>query len=400
MTPKLKLPRVPALLASGLLALAGRAALATDCATLPSVVYATGSTAAKPLLAEIGRVLATQASPVTVVYVGAGSCAGVDAVLSGTPLMGAGSTALSYWDSTGGEFKCDITAAGGVVADIGISDVFASTCFQLPGGLPSSVAEVVGPVQAMTFVTHRLSTEKAISAEAAYNIYGFGAMSGVPPWTYEGLLFKRDALSGTQSMIGTAIGVPADRWKGTATTSSGDLVTRVGSANFPDQSIGILSAEVAQENRSTIKMLAYQNFGQRCAVFPDSSEAANDKANVRTGLYPIWGPLHLFIRINGTGYPANAKAGDVAGYLAGTRPAPPGLDLIRIEAQRHAVPQCAMRVRRSQEMGAAMPFAPPGACGCYYDKVANGSSSCKACLASTDCPASAPVCSYGFCEAQ
>jgi hypothetical protein len=287
-----------------------------------------------------------------------------------------------------------------VVADIGISDVFANTCFQLPGGLPSSVSEVVGPVQAMTFVTHRLSIEKAISAEAAYNVFGFGAMSGVPPWTYDGLIYKRDALSGTQAMIGTAIGVPAARWKGTATTSSGDLVTRVGTANFPDQSIGILSAEVAQENRSTIKTLAYQSFGQRCAVFPDSSEGANDKANVRSGVYPIWGPLHLFIRINGSGYPANAKAGDVSGYLAGTRPAPPGLDLIRIEAQRHAVPQCAMRVRRSQEMGPAVPFAPPSACGCYYDKVANGASTCKTCLASTDCPASAPVCSYGFCEAQ
>jgi hypothetical protein len=224
---KTRAQRLAALVAGALLALASRAAVATDCATLPSTVYTTGSTAAKPLLAEIGRVLAAQASPVTVVYLGAGSCAGVDAILSGTPLMGAGSTALSYWDSTGGEFKCDITAPGGVVADIGISDVFAGTCFQLPGGLPTSVAEVVGPVQAMTFVTHRLSQEKSISAEAAYNVYGLGAMSGVPPWTFEGLIFKRDALSGTQSMIGTAIGVPADRWKGTATTSSGDLVTRL-----------------------------------------------------------------------------------------------------------------------------------------------------------------------------
>jgi hypothetical protein len=397
---KMKAHRLSGLIAGALLALAGRTAVATECSTLPSVVYTTGSTAAKPLLAEIGRVLATQASPVTVVYLGAGSCAGVDAVLSGTPLLGAGSTAPSYWDSTGGEFKCDITTPGGVVADIGISDVFANTCFQLPGGLPSTVAEVVGPVQAMTFVTHRLSMEKAISAEAAYNIYGFGANSGVPPWTFEGLIFKRDSLSGTQAMIGTAIGVPPAKWQGTATTSSGDLVTRVGTANFPDQSIGIASAEVAQENRSTIKTLAYQSFGQRCAVFPDSSEGANDKANVRTGLYPIWGPLHLFIRINGTGYPANPKAGDVAGYLAGTRPSPPGLDLIRIEAMRHAVPQCAMRVRRTQEMGPAMPFAPPSACGCYYDKVANGASTCKACMASTDCTPSAPVCSYGFCEAQ
>jgi len=59
-----------------------------------------------------------------------------------------------------------------------------------------------------------------------------------------------------------------------------------------------------------------------------------------------------------------------------------------------------MRVRRTQEMGPTMPFAPAGACGCYDEKVANGSISCKPCLTAVECPASAPVCSYGCCEAQ
>jgi hypothetical protein len=381
-------------------ALAARAAPAVDCVGLPTPVYVTGSTAAKPLLAEIGKAMAAQTPPVTVVYMGGGSCAGVDAILSGTPIMGSGTTALSYWDASGVELKCDIPVMGGVVAHIGISDVFANTCFMLPGGLPTSVGDTLGPVQAMMFVTHRSSAEKAISAEAAYNIYGFGAQSGVPPWTFEGLIFRRDALSGTQAMIATAIGVPADRWKGTATTSSSDMVTRVGTANFADQSIGILSAEVAQDNRSLVKALAYQSFGQSCALFPDSTESANDKANVRNGQYPIWGPLHLLIRLNASGYPVNTQAGEVIGYLAGTRPPLPGLNLIKIEAQHHAVPQCAMRVRRMQELGPAMPMAPAGACGCAYEKVATGATSCKSCMASAECPASAPVCSYGYCEAQ
>ena len=180
-----------------MVALGARVAEGAECASLPTPVYATGSTAAKPLLVEIGKVMAARTPPTTVVYLGAGSCAGVDAILSGTPLMGSGPTALSYWDSTGAEQKCDITSASGIVAHIGISDVFATTCFMLPGGLPSSVSDVLGPVQAMTFVTHRLSVEKAISGEAAYNIYGFGGMSGVPPWTFEGSIFRRDALSGT-----------------------------------------------------------------------------------------------------------------------------------------------------------------------------------------------------------
>jgi hypothetical protein len=382
------------------IAFCARAAGAVECATLPTPVYATGSTAAKPLLAEIGKVMAAQSPPVSLVYYGAGSCAGVDAILSGTPILGSGTSALSYWDASGIELKCDVSTGTGVTAHIGISDVFASTCFMLPGGLPASVSDVLGPVQAMTFVTHRASTEKAISAEAAYNIYGFGGLSGVPPWTFEGLIFKRDALSGTQAMIGAAIGVPPDRWKGTAATSSSDMVTRVATANFADQSMGILSAEVAQDNRTMVKVLAYQNFGQSCAIFPDSAETANDKANVRSGQYPIWGPLHLFTRLNGSGYPANQKAGEVIGYLAGTRPAPAGVDLVKIEAQHHAVPQCAMRVLRMQEMAPPMSFAPTSACGCYYESVAAQATTCKKCTTAAECPASAPVCSYGYCETQ
>lgn len=388
-----------ALLAGLVCALGARTAVAADCAALPSPVYVTGSTAAKPLLAEIGKLMAGQSPPATVVYLGQGSCTGVDAILSGTPVVGSANGALSYWDVSGVELKCDV-AAPGVVAHVGISDVFATTCFQLPGGLPPSVADVLGPVQAMTFAAHKASIERAISAEAAYYIYGFGAQSAVPPWTFDGLIFRRDAQSGTQRMIAAAIGVPPERWKGTATSSSGDLVMRLGTVNFPDSSIGILSAEVAQDNRGTVRILAYQHFGQSCAVFPDRDEQSNDKSNVRNGLYPIWGPLHFFIQINASGYPTNARAGDVVGYLAGTRPTPAGVDLVKLEAQRHAIPQCAMRVRRTQEMGPAMPFAPAGACGCYYEKVATGGSSCKPCATSAECPAGTPVCSYGYCEPQ
>jgi hypothetical protein len=92
-------------------------------------------------------------------------------------------------------------------------------------------------------------------------------------------------------------------------------------------------------------------------------------------------------------------AGDVIGFLTGTKTAPGQLDLVFLEAQRHVVPQCAMKVKRSQEMGSTSPFAPTGACGCYYEKVANGATRCTACQRATDCPASAPICSYGFCEA-
>src|SRR5512138_3383601 len=90
----------------------GRSALAANCADLPSPVYVTGSTAARPLLVEISRYLSSQTPPITVVYLGQGSCAGVDAILNATPLKGEG--AFSTWDSTGGEARCDVPESGPV----------------------------------------------------------------------------------------------------------------------------------------------------------------------------------------------------------------------------------------------------------------------------------------------
>jgi hypothetical protein len=63
-----------------------------------------------------------------------------------------------------------------------------------------------------------------------------------------------------------------------------------------------------------------------------------------------------------------------------------------------------MRVTRAVEMGPLASYAPPGACGCYYDYVATGQSDCKPCKKRSDCPAEAPVCNLsqpvGFCESQ
>jgi ABC-type phosphate transport system substrate-binding protein len=375
---------------------ASRPAHAIECAALPTPVYVTGSTAAKPLLLELSKYLATQTAPITIVYLGQGSCVGVDAILNGTPVQGSGSTALSTWDATGTEIKCDVTTP--VVADIGISDVFASTCFVLPGGLASNIADFLGPVQSMTFAVPIGSPELSISAEAAYYVYGFGVASGVTPWTDETVIFKRDVNSGTQRMIAAAIGVPADKWKGTATTGSGDLLQKLTLASARANAIGILAADVAQDNRTVTKVLAYQHSKQSCGYYPDRDVTSNEKANVRDGHYAIWGPLHLLTKLDNNGYPMRAAAADVIGYLAGTKTAPGKLDLIFLEAQRHVVPQCAMRVKRTQELGPMTLFSPVGACGCYYEKVANGATQCTPCQRQADCPVTAPVCSYGYCE--
>jgi ABC-type phosphate transport system substrate-binding protein len=384
---------------SSLALLAARPALAGDCAALPNPVYVTGSTAAKPLLAEVGKLMVTQTPPVTVIYAGKGSCDGVDAIVNGTLVRGEGMTALVYWDAGGAELKCDVKVPG-VPADVGISDVFATTCLKLPGGLPSNLADFLGPVQPMTFVVPKASPERSISAEAAYNVYGFGKDSGVEPWSDETYVFQRSASSGTQQMLAAAIGVDAGRWKGTPTTSSGDMKTHLLAAGPANRMLGILSTDVAQDSRFVLNVLAYQHFGQSCGTYPDRDEQSNEKINVREGRYLLWGPLHLLTRLNGSGYPVNTAAGDVIGYVTGTKTPPAGLDLIALEAQKHVVPPCAMKVRRTAEMGPMLPFAPPGACGCYFERVANGVTSCRPCLNNGECTPAAPACNYGYCERQ
>jgi ABC-type phosphate transport system substrate-binding protein len=374
-----------------------RPAAAADCASLPSPVFVTGSTAAKPILVQLARYLGSLPAPITIVYQGQGSCSGVDAILSATLLQG--TAAFSTWDSSGTEVKCNVSADAPVVADIGVSDVFASTCFSLPGGLPTNVSDFLGPVQAMTFVTRKGSPELSISAEAAYNIYGFGNNSGVAPWDDETAIFRRDALSGTQQMIASAIGVPAAKWKGTATTGSGDLQNKLVGATPVEKTLGILAADVAQDNRALLNILAYQHTGQRCGYYPDRDANSNEKQNVRDGHYAIWGPMHFLTRIDGNGIVVKRAAAEIIGYLAGTKTAPAELDLVAFEAQHHVVSPCAMRVKRDRELGPMTPTSPPSACGCYYEKMANGSTSCTPCARTSDCPLQTSTCSYGYCEA-
>lgn len=74
--------------------------------------------------------------------------------------------------------------------------------------------------------------------------------------------------------------------------------------------------------------------------------------------------------------------------------------LLDAEISKSLVPQCAMRVTRSEEMGPLLSFSPAFQCGCYFDFKTNGKTACAACAAPGDCPASAPACNFGYCEAR
>lgn len=380
------------------------AALADICgANGKPVVYVTGSSASKPFLAVLGRALYNDAQPIALVYKSAGSCIGVSAVLNGDPVTG---TAV-YWDpaspTMNNEVSCTIgtgTVAGSILADIGISDVFASTCFDLPGGLPSSIGDFFGPVQAMTFVVPKMSTEKSISAAAAYFVFGFGQDSGVAPWNDNTHIFRRNGSSGTQSMIGRLIGVPPAKFKGVDATNSAGVIMSVSTSPSPASTIGILAAtDISDAVRLQLNVLAYKHYDQSCGYYPDSAPTAKDKVNVRDGHYAIWGPMHLFSKLDENGYVKNPDARRLVSFATGTIPPPGGVNLIEVEAVNNVIPSCAMQVQRMTEGGPLTPFTPENGCGCYFEQLATGSATdCQTCTRDTECPDGTPKCSFGFCE--
>jgi hypothetical protein len=383
---------VAALVATG--SLVARDAWSAPCSGLPSPTYIIGSSAVQPFIIELQKALGTTS---TLVYQSKGSCVGVDAAINGTKMTGT----ATVFDATGTASSCDLDTTGtppGNTADIGVSDVFATTCAGFTT-VPTTVGDFHGPNQVMEFVVPAASSQKVISAEAAYFVFGFGTTGGVDPWIDETQLFVRSSTSGTQSMISLAINVPSTKWKGVSEAKSSDVLNAVAASTSPEKAIGILVAGDADKSRDKVQPLAFKAFKQYCGFYPDSSATSFDKINVRDGHYPIWGPLHFYSTIDSSGKPVAAGAKSFVGYFDGSVALPAGAKLIDAEINAHTVPACAMKVSRTTEVGDVAPFTPTKACGCYFDKLATGATSCTTCTADTDCTGSAKHCNYGYCEA-
>ncbi|MBK6846884.1 MAG: hypothetical protein IPG96_04820 [Proteobacteria bacterium] len=377
-----------------------------DASVRPRVVYVAGSSAARPFLGVVAKLMAQESPPTTVVYQSQGSCTGVEALYSANAqkrlikdIPEAGATPANYavyFEADGATVhECFLDPAGNTV-DVGISDVYAQSC-GLSASAGVEVTEYLGPVQPMTLVVPAASSQRTLSAEAGYLIFGLGGHEGAAaPFTDRRFYFVRNSKSGTQQMVARAVSVPAEKWWGIDRGGSSAIVSAMKLLVDPvnaEKAIGILSVDVADAERSNMRVLAFQAKDQRCGYWPDSSPTAFDKANVREGRYAIWGPLHFFARTSG-GVPSEA-AGALVSRFAAQRLDPA---LVEVVIQKHLVPQCAMRVTRSSEMGELKPFAPEFQCGCYFEAVANGATSCKACGGPGDCPAERPACNYGYCE--
>ena len=231
----------------------------------------------------------------------------------------------------------------------------------------------------MELVVPNTSHADRISYEQAQLVWGYGAAAGIAPWTESSQLFKRSPTSGTQAMIAKAIGLDTRTWVGVANSGSGDVLAAiVGAKNGSkaDAALGILGADVADGARQAgnLRPLAFQDKGQGCSFFPDSSATAFDKQNVRDGHYPIWGPIHLITTVDSAGVAFNPVVSRLIAALNGLdTEIASKFDVIALYAKNHVVPSCAMHVARSASNGidgaSYAPYKPVKACSCYYDSL-------------------------------
>jgi hypothetical protein len=314
---------------------------------------------------------------------------------------GGGSKFAQYFQSDGTSVSCTLGPSG-LPVDVGESDIFSTTCagYGAPSG---AVAEYLGPVQAMLFVAPGGSSQQAISAAAARDVFGMGGDKGLgAPWTNPALYFIRNQNTGTQQMIAKAIGVPPGAFwgidRGTAAAVDADLRV-ISDPALANQAIGIISADYYDADRANLRALAFKAEQQGCAYLPDSTPFKKDKANVRDGHYPIWGPIHFFANVS-SGIPVSAAA---AAFLSVVSVPNLPKELVDAFIGSSLVPDCAMTVQRSVELGPLSVYAPPFGCGCYFDASVDGvaPAGCAKCATAGDCTDPArPACNLGFCEVQ
>jgi hypothetical protein len=437
------------LLAGGaVLAIAPMAHAATvDCtnATLvPHPVYIAGASEAKAYLQQLAGALGTS---ISLIYASPTACVGLSDVA--TPSQTEPGAGFSYITPAGTLETCTAGANPypAINVDIGVSGVFPSTCItpQLPNPLPSTLKDfhtstVVQPEEIV--VPYSLTAPTfSISAEAAYVVFGFGAQTyTVGPWTATTDIWTRGVTAGAQLIVGQAIGLSGSKWlsgvgaeAGAAqiANSASALSTDIITSSDPAATIGILGSGTVDPLKSAtggLMPLAFQAIDQKCGYYPDSQLSTFDKINVRQGRYAIWGPEHFLTNVDSNGNPianpqaasnpiqsASADVKKVIGLMTHdssvvTLTSTPSLQtLIQAEAAAYFVPDCAMQVMRTSEIGPEASYQPPIGCGCFYENQPHGgagslSSYCATCTAATvktDCnDPNYPVCNFGYCEAQ
>jgi hypothetical protein len=386
------------------------AALAAPCADLdlPNPVYGVGGSAVTATLKAVGTALANLDEPITILYADPGACGGYQQYLNN-----AITSTFKYWDAAGQQLTCD-PPLDGQPADFAHMGNDHDFCIglDLPDDYPEAYKATLAQVQTLNFIVDKDSSQKSISAEALYYIYGLGAEAGgVEPWTDPTHIILRSTGSfvhqfAAASVFGDPARVffdhPTAEGDGVAVETQQDGINallEIGETD-PESPLFYVSSSAADANRANVRTLAYQHFGQSCGYWPDSSESALDKVNVRTGKYHFWTPGHFFVRVDDDGEYVNSVAGDLIGWFTGEAEPPEGVNVTQLVIKAGDVPLCAMNVQREGVTGAISSYAPPVPCNGFFEKTATGETEHAECTVDSDCEDDAqPKCHFGFCEA-
>ena len=382
-----------------------------DAVQRPNVIFMQGSTNFTPFIKAMAPIVVQRGY--TIVWQPTSSCAGAEAggfapSAAKRQMRNPTNTTQSFaafYDAQGNATPCALgnspqSPEPGVaeLTEIGQSDVFAASCGDaawIPGSQRfPSVGHYLGPIQAMVFVTPPASTQRVISAEAAHMVFGMGGNAGkTHPWIDPNYMWIRSSSTGTNNIISRGIDVPPSKWWGIdkkTAPAMHDAILTVSAAEA-EKTIGTLSADYASRSDNSLHVLYFQARGQRAGFLPDSAPAARDKANVRDGHYPLWGPIHLYTPVTG-GQPSAAAAAFILPFST------PNQTLIDATIAGGSVPVCAMHVARDTEMGALRSYRPGFQCHCYYEFKVTGGTNCQRCVGPAECPVERPACNVGYCE--
>jgi hypothetical protein len=390
--------------------LSAPAALAAPCADLdlPNPVYGVGGSAVTATLKAVGTALANLDEPITVLYADPGACPGYQQYLNN-----AITSTFKYWDATGAQQTCD-PPLDGQPADFSHMGNDHDFCIglDLPDDYPENYKSSLAQVQTLNLIVDKDSSQKSISAEALYYIYGLGAeAAGVEPWTDPTHIVLRSTGSFAHQFAAVSVfddparvffDHPTAEGDGVAVETQQDGINallEIGETD-PESPLFYVSSSAADANRESVRTLAYQHFGQSCGYWPDSSESALDKLNVRTGKYHFWTPGHFFARVDDDGEYVNSVAGGLIGWFTGEAEPPEGVNVTQLVIKAGDVPLCAMSVQREGVTGAISSYAPPVPCNGFFEKTATGETEHAECAVDSDCDGDAqPKCHFGFCEA-
>lgn len=407
-----------ALIASLALARSARAANGDPCNALtdednavPTLYVENGDTQ-EPLLKKLGKLLMQSQSKLRLVYRSRPTCnirsdlftsAQMLTVVDGTTARPVRYIpASAAFDPAGPAPTCSVPdVAPGQPIALGIGATYLSSCPQTPAQ-PADVGVFEGPIQAYGFITHKSSSQVAITAEEGYLAYGFTEGLGeAAPWVVQNLRFKRGNTASTTLTMASAVRLLPSQMKAAADSGTSDaLITSIATSPNPEATLGILGTELYDQRRADIKLLAFKAFGQRLAYFPDRTSATFDKQNVRDGHYLPWSPTPYIARVSAPGVIADANARRVYELVMGTRVGDDVDGLSQVVASG-LVPKCAMKVTRAGDGADLSLYADPAPCGCYFERnVPQGATTCGTCTVGDDAPCNGGKCRFGYCEAR